>query len=318
MYKKVTLIIIFLLILIVTFNVYAVEKYPSKPIKLVVPYGPGGLSDLTARIVAKHMVKYLEQPLVIVNTEGGGGVVGSQEVLKAPPDGYTLLWHHHSLLTAYVMGLADFNWDAFTPICGVASTGATIVVKATSPWKTLHDLLEDARKNPGKIRYGVNIGAMSHFGGLNLARVAGVKFTFVGGGGDAVRIAQLLRGEIDVCASGGLTDEYVKSGELRALAYAFWKRSPTLPDVPTCRELGIDHYEVFTFGVYGPKGLSLPIIIKLEQAFRKLSQDPEFQKEMLYNQRCEVNFMDRNRFKKYLEEQTKWLEGLAKEAGIKK
>lgn len=313
---RTTLLVAFLLVLMVPVEVCAAgESYPSKPIKLIVPFNPGGLSDTTARVVVKHMDKYFDQPLVVVNIEGAGSIVGSQEALEAPADGYTLLWHHHSMLTSNVMGLADFTWDSYTPVCSVVSTGATVVVKATSPWNTLKDLLDDAREHPGKIRYGVNLGTMSHFGGLNLGLATGVKFSYVGGGGDAVRIAQLLRGEIDVCASGGLTVQYVRSGELRPLAYASDKRNPALPEVPTTIEQDVDSVEIFTLGIFGPKGLPKDIVEKLEKAFAMLCEDSSFKEEMRSHV-CEVTYMPSDVFGEYLDSEQIRLQEVAERSGI--
>lgn len=291
------------------------SDYPNKPIRLIVPYAPGGLSDSTGRILAEYLEKELGQRVVVVNIEGAGGVNGSQEVLKAEPDGYTLLWHHHSLFTANIMGNADFTWDAFTPVAAVMETGATMVVRKDAPWKTLQELLEDARSRPGQIRFGVNLGAMSHFGALGHAQTAGVEFAYVGGGGDSARIAQLLRGEIDVTCSGGLTVDYVRSGELRALAYMSERRAPALPEVPTSIEQGLNSTEVFTLIIYGPKGLPEEVVTKLDEAVAKIVKIPEFV-EKINKQNVVDSYLPPAKVAEYLASEQARLEEIAKKARI--
>lgn len=305
------------LLLVLLTGTAIASDYPAKPVKIVVPYSPGGLSDTTARLVAKFIEKrhLLDVPIVIVNIKGGGGVIGAREVLKAKPDGYTLLWHHHSMLTAFTFGNSAFTWSDFVPIASLVNTGATMVVRADSPWKTLEDLINYAKKNPGKVRYGINPGTMSHLGGISHALAMGVKFTFVPGGGDSIRIPQLLRGEIDVTSSGGLTIQYIKSGELRPLAYVGTKRHPILPDVPTLLEKGINSYEEFTLGLFAPKGTPKYVVKTWNEVFEKLSKDADFMAEV-EKKVCFVRYMPHDEFVQYLKkEQERCLE-IALKAGI--
>lgn len=290
-------------------------EYPTKPIRLVVPFAPGGLNDVTGRILAEYLEQELGQRIVVVNIEGAGGVIGSQEVLKAAPDGYTLLWHHHSLLTANIMGTAPFTWDAFTPVASVVQTGCTLVVRKDAPWKTLQNLLKDARSRPGQIRYGVNLGTMSHFGGLSHGLAAGVSFAYVGGGGDNVRIAQLLRGDIDVACSGGLTVDYVRSGELQALAYMSDTRSPALPDVPTGIEQGLSSTEVFTLVIFGPKGLPQEVVSRLNDAVARIVEDPGFVSRM-HQQNLVPFYLPAGKLVEYLAAEQARLEEIARKSRI--
>src|SRR5665648_379491 len=116
----------------------AAQSYPEKPIKMVVPYGPGGGSDITARIFAKYAEEYFGQPMVVANITGAGGAVGGQEVLDSQADGYTLFWHHQAMHAGYHTGVADYTWDSFTPICTAAGVeGNCILVDDEAPWNTI-------------------------------------------------------------------------------------------------------------------------------------------------------------------------------------
>ncbi len=309
----------FIWLVVVIFLVSTIANgYPVKPIEVVVPYGAGGLSDSTGRIVVEYMKKYLDVPIVITNVTGAGGVVGSRKVLGAKADGYSLLWHHHSLLTAYLMGVADFSWDSFAPIAQILQTGSLMVVKSNSSWRSMDDIRDYARANPGRLKYGVNIGTGSHFGGISVEQAMGVDFTFIGGGGDSVRIPQLLRGDIDLCASGGLTKNYVEAGDLRPIAWLGEERIHAFPNIPTADEQGYAAKEVFAMGLYGPKGLPENVVTKLEEVLAKLAADHEFQQAIKDATMCRVQFKGTEEFRDYLLEEDSRLYKLARSAGILK
>jgi len=311
-------IIILVIFLLVTTAVAAGSSYPEKPIKLIVPFGAGGLNDTSGRITAEYLEKYLGQPIVIVNISGAGGAVGSREVLNAKPDGYTLLWHHHSLLTAYLIDVADFSWDAFTPVGQLLETGAMMVVKADSPWQNLDDLKKYAEENSAKVKFGVNIGTGSHFGAISVEKAMDVVFTYIGGGGDSVRIPQLLRGDIDVCATGGLTKKYIEAGDLRPLAWLGTERIHNFPEVPTAIEQGYDAKEVFALGLFAPIGVPENIVKTLGDALSKVANDNEFEDAIKQATMCNIKFRDANDFTTYLANEDARLYKLARLAGLLK
>jgi len=169
---KITILSLLMCSLIISFCLQGlaeeVKEYPTKPIKMVVPYNPGGGSDISARIFAKSAEEYFGQPIVVVNIAGAGGSVGGQEVLNSKPDGYTLFWHHAAMHVSYHTGIADFTWDSFSPICRTATSCPVLAVAADAPWNTMDELIDYIKENPGQIRMGVGIGATSHFAGVEL------------------------------------------------------------------------------------------------------------------------------------------------------
>ncbi|MBW2148498.1 MAG: hypothetical protein JRI22_15900, partial [Deltaproteobacteria bacterium] len=177
------LLVVFLAIFSQTGTAFA-QEYPSKAIKLVAPFGAGGSTDSSARIFARYLEKYLGTNVAVVNIKGAAGTIGSMQVYKSTPDGYTLLWHHLTLLTSYHTGVGKFTWDSLTPVCQGVKFYMAITVHKDSPWKTIHDLIKDAQARPGKIKWGVNIGAGLHFIAIGLEVATDTKFHYVAGGGD--------------------------------------------------------------------------------------------------------------------------------------
>jgi len=261
----------------------AAQSYPEKPIKMVVPYGPGGGSDITARIFAKYAEEYFGQPMVVANITGAGGAVGGQEVLDSQADGYTLFWHHQAMHAGYHTGVADYTWDSFTPICTAAGVeGNCILVDDEAPWNTIEELVDYARNHPGELIMPVNIGATSHFIGIGLDQEAGGdKFVFVASGGDADRIKQLLGGHVQVVPNTiNAAKEYIEAGEAKGLAITGRKRSEALPEVPTLLEVGYDILSVIDYGVFGPAGLSDDVVDTISKTFEKMCKDERIIKEI--------------------------------------
>lgn len=257
--------------------VQAEAPYPSKPIKLVVPYGAGNATDAAARLLARFLEQELKTSVAVVNVTGAAGTIGSTQVLKAKPDGYTLLWNHLSLLTAYHTGAAKFTWDSFTPICNGVRFYKALVVRGDAPWKNLQDFIADAKKRPEAINWGVNIGAGLHFEALGFETVTDTKFYFVPGEGEADQINALLGGRIDVCTpSPQIVNQYKQDGRLRPLATSTEKRLPSLPEVPTYKEEGLDLTFTYEPSLYGPPNLPADIVDTLNAAMAKVMANPEF------------------------------------------
>ncbi|TMH04005.1 MAG: tripartite tricarboxylate transporter substrate binding protein, partial [Betaproteobacteria bacterium] len=221
------------------------QDYPSKPIALVVPFPPGGVADIVARPAADAMSRFLNVPVVIENEAGAGGGIGMGYVAKAKPDGYTLLL---ALSSISILPEADkitgrppmFQLDQFVPIARLTADPTVLAVRADSPWKTLQDFVDDARKRPAAITYGSsgNYGTM-HVPMEMFAGSAGVKLLHVPYTGAGPAVVGLLGGNIDAVASGPSTViQHVKAGKLRVLASWGDKRLASLPDVPTLAESG--------------------------------------------------------------------------------
>jgi tripartite-type tricarboxylate transporter receptor subunit TctC len=262
---------------ILSTNVYA--AYPDKPIVVVVPWSAGGPSDIVARTTAKYMQKYLPQPLAVLNIVGAGGVLGCQEVNNAKPDGYKILLHQFSMHVAYDTGTADFDYDAFTPIVKIGGLENAYAVNASSPWKTIEELIKYAKEHPDKkIKFGCSIGATSHLDGVGLAEGAGIKFDYIPVDGAAKQIAALMGKHIDLmCSELGQMMQYQKSGDFRLLAVDAEKRNIKMaPEIPTLKEKGINFAMGQVQGIFAPKGVSKEVISVLSSAFKKLAADQAY------------------------------------------
>ena len=218
--------------------------FPRKPIKVVVPFGPGGDSDTFARIMQKTIRDHelLPEPLVILNIPGAGGTIGSRRVRDAAPDGYTILNLHEGILTSKYAGRVSYGPEAFRPIAATAMSNLVICVREDSPFENLRDVLEAAAEKPDAVLFGMAQGTPTHFAGRRLEKAGGeVRFRMVASGGGAKRRNDLVGEHVDVTPFS--LSEYMGFEEsgVRAVAYLAAERHPELPEVPTARELG---YEV--------------------------------------------------------------------------
>ncbi len=249
--------------------------YPQRPIKLVVPFSAGGGTDKFARIIERAIDEndLLPQPLVIINQKGAGATIGSRRVKDAEPDGYTLLVLHDAIITARYSGKVDYGPEAFEAVAGTGEMGMVLAVSEGSPYYNLEELMEAARREPGSLAFGANLGALTHFVGLQLERrVPGARFRFAQIGGGAERFADLKGGHIDVTGFSIEEFDRFRSEGLRGLAYFGRERHPAAPDVPTAREQGIDMLSSSMFYWWFPKGTPAAVRERmaevLEQAMR--------------------------------------------------
>ncbi len=258
--------------------------YPDKPIQLIVPYGAGGSTDVLARAIAQVAPKHFPQPVVVVNKPGGGAIPGRVEVVKARPDGYTLLFGWGSgedLVVPHQRPLPYDLFRDFETVCRMSVHSIVLAVPSAAPYKTLADLVT-AGKAKELIASVSTKGASVDITFLLFAKAAGIKVTTVPGSGGADAITKLVGGHVDF--GGGHPSEvlpHFKAGRLRGLAVAFEKRDASVPDIPTFREAG---YDVVTAG--SVKGIAVPkntpkeIVSYLERKFKDVADDPEFQKIM--------------------------------------
>jgi tripartite-type tricarboxylate transporter receptor subunit TctC len=217
--------------------------YPTRPIKIVVPFGAGGGSDTVARLIinAIEEEELLDQPLVVINVNGAGGTIGSRRVLNARPDGYTMLMLHDGILTAKYSGAAAYGPEAFLPVAGTGQIDMILTVKEDSPFTGLQDLMAEATRNPDTIACAANIGAPSHFVNLLLENTApGSRFRYVQYGGGADRFSAITGGHVQLTAMS--VEEFLRfrAGGIRGLCLFSEERHEALPDVPTAREQGFD------------------------------------------------------------------------------
>jgi tripartite-type tricarboxylate transporter receptor subunit TctC len=263
------------------------QAFPTKPVQLMVAYPAGGSTDIAARIVASIAEKDLGQTIVVVNKGGAGGQVGWTEMSRAKPDGYYIGFINLPALNTVILDpdrKAAFGIDAFVPVINQVLDPGIIWVKGESPYKTLKDLLDAARKNPQKIS-AATTGILSddHLAILMMEEAApGAMFRIVHFEGGAPVLTAVMGGHID-CAFDNVGSVFrrIRTGELRALAVMDTQRSKYLPDVPTMPELGYPTViSSSTRGIAVPKGTPQPVVKRLEQSLKKAMDDPEHVKKM--------------------------------------
>lgn len=264
----------------------AAQSWPAKPITLVVPFPPGGSSDVLARALSTPLSQSLGQPVIVESRPGAGATLGADYVAKAKPDGYTLLMGavHHTIATSVYKKLPyDFE-KSFAPVTTVALIPNVLVVNAGQSKATdVKSLIALAKAEPGKFTYGSNgNGTLQHLIGTQFSTQAGVDLLHVPYKGSAPLTTDLLGGQVDM-SFDTLTPlvQHIKSGKLRALAVTTAKRSSALPDVPTLAESGLKDFDQGTwFGVLAPAATPREIVSKLNAEIVKIIESPRFSKRM--------------------------------------
>jgi len=262
------------------------QTYPAKPIRWIVPFPPGGSTDLLARVVGQKLTESWGQTVVVENRGGAGGTVGAAEAAKATPDGYTLFMgaiHHTIATSAYPKLPYDFQRD-FAPITVVAIVPNVLVVNPSIPAKTVPELIAHAKANPGKLTYGsAGMGTAHHLIGEVFNSRAGVDILHVPYKGSAPAIADLIGGQVSIMYDTVASClPHVKAGKIRALAVATAKRSSALPDVPTIAEAALPGFEVTTwFGALAPAKTPKELIAKLNAEIVKILAMPDVRKRLL-------------------------------------
>jgi tripartite-type tricarboxylate transporter receptor subunit TctC len=254
--------------------------FPTKEVQILIPYAPGGATDLVFRALAATTSKYLGKAVVVVNKAGGGGAVGFTEAAQSRPDGYTLVTAITPLTILPHQVKTAFTYKDFEPIINVVEDPAMFQVRADSPWKTLQEFLDYAKKNPGMITVG-NSGAGGgvHLIALAFEKAAGVKFNHIPFAGGGPSVTALLGGHIHaVSVSPPEGIAHVKAGKLRIIALFSAKRMEAFPSVPTVREQGVQFVMSQWRGLAAPKGTPADVIKKLHDAFKQGMEDPAFVK----------------------------------------
>ncbi len=258
----------------------AAQPYPNKPIRLVVPFPPGGAVDFYARVVQPALGDAMGQPIIIENKAGASGMVGASLVAQSPPDGYTLLIGNIASLAINVGIYEKMPYDPrkdFTHLVRTVDVNYMLVVHPSVPVKTVPELVAYAKANPGKLSYGsAGSGSLPHLGTELLKAQAGIDLVHVPYKGGGPMVTDLLGGSIQVV----LGDQanlmpHVQSGKLRALAVATSKRSVNAPDIPTIAESGLAGFDATAWqGLVGPAGLPPDVVRKINEAFNKVMALP--------------------------------------------
>ncbi|WP_423459334.1 Bug family tripartite tricarboxylate transporter substrate binding protein [Ottowia sp. VDI28] len=265
-------------------TVWAQANYPSKPVKLIVPFPPGGPTDIMGRTAAKAMGDKLGQQFVVENKAGAGGNIGTDAVAKAAPDGYTIALAAISSLAIGPHLYSKFPFDVekdLAPISLVGTTPCVIVINPSAPYSDLKGLVAYAKANPGKVQYSVSgIGTSNHLAAELLQSVADIQLMSVPYKGSSQIVPDLLSGVIQLSMESSLatTLQHIKAGKLKALAVTSSKRSKALPDVPTVAESGYPGFEVETwFGLVAPAATPSAIVQKLHYAWAQGAMTGEAQ-----------------------------------------
>jgi tripartite-type tricarboxylate transporter receptor subunit TctC len=257
----------------------AQSDYPSKPIRVLVPYAPGG-TDQQIRALAPTLQKLLGQPLVVENREGGGATIGTNAVKMAAADGYTLLYTGTGAFTVatHMRKGVPYTLDDFVPIGNVTGTSFIVAARPDAPFKTYAELIAFAKANPGKVNFGsAGLGTTTHMTGEALQSAAGVQFTHVPFQGIGPAVRALIGSQIDIAI--GLPSAIipqVNGGKAIALASTGTARSEFAPNAPTLREGGHDVVEITKFGLFAARGTPEPVIAKLTAALAESVRAPEF------------------------------------------
>jgi tripartite-type tricarboxylate transporter receptor subunit TctC len=247
------------------------QQYPAKPIRFLVPFGPGGVGDITARVVAQKMSVSMGQQVIIDNRPGAGGIVASEIVARAAPDGYTLLLlnNAHAVSMSLFKSLPYDTLRDFAPISSISTFSIVLLVNADSPIKSVKDLIASARASPGKLNVGtIQIGATQHLSSELFMSMAGINVVHVPFGNTGAVLTGLRGGSVQVAFEFiAPVVGQVKAGALRALAVSTRSRFAGLPDIPTVQEAGVPGYEVMSWnGIGAPAGTPKAVINRLNQA----------------------------------------------------
>jgi tripartite-type tricarboxylate transporter receptor subunit TctC len=263
-------------------SIACAQHYPNRPIRLVVGFSPGGNADVSARLVAARMSEALGTSVVVDNRAGAAGVVAAQIVARAPADGYTLAWSSQGALT--ISQITDKNPpyrtpSAFAPIGRTFTFANALLVRPDFPAKSAADIVALAKQKPGDLNYATQgVGSAGHLSAQMLQKVAGIRMAHVPYKGGSDVIVALLGGDVRIGFVATTTAANVR-GKLRALAVTGRDRDPSLPDVPSMREAGLEGYDAtFWFGMLAPAGTPQPIVTRLSALLQEILKDPELAK----------------------------------------
>jgi tripartite-type tricarboxylate transporter receptor subunit TctC len=276
------------------------QSYPTRPVRMLVPFAPGGTADIVSRLVGARLAEDLGQPVLVENRGGAGGTIATALLAKSPADGYTLMTMHQGL--AFNAALySDLPYDTLQDLAPIAYLGATpnvLVVTNALPVRTLGEFLDYARRNPGRIAYGSGgVGSAGHLPVELLQSVTGTRLTHVPYKGSGPALTDLVGGQIQaMVATMPAAMPFVKSGKVRAIATSGAQRSPALPELPTLAEAGVTGYEYMPwYGIFAPAALPQPIAARLSGAAAKAISERQV-RERLAQQGIEYREMTREQF----------------------
>jgi tripartite-type tricarboxylate transporter receptor subunit TctC len=263
------------------------DTFPSRPIRLVVPFPPGGAVDFYARVVQAQLAERFGQPIVIENRPGASGMIGADNVAKSAPDGYSLLLGNIASLAINVGLYAKMPYNPvtdFTPITHTIDVNYVLVVHPSVPVHSVRELIDYAKANPGTLAFGsAGSGSLPHLAGELFKSLTGVRMIHVPYKGGGPMVTDLLAGSVQlVIADQANLMPHVKSGKLRALAVASAKRSPGAPELPTIAEAGVPSFQAVAWnGLVGPAGMSKDVVQKINRVFVDTMAVPDIRARLL-------------------------------------
>lgn len=303
------------------FPVRAADKFPSRPIRIIVPLAPGGSADTVCRLLGNGLTKILGQPVIVENRPGAGGLTGLSEVARSAPDGYTLGYSLAGALTVAPHIARKMPYDPFkdlVPVSQVIGVPEIIVVNPRTGIKTLGELVSYAKANPGKLNFGsAGNATIPHLAGELFKRVAGVEMVHVPYRGSGPALNDLLAGQVQVMVSDiTLVRSHIEAGRLTGLAVAGPRRVDQLPNLPTTAEAGVPAMQVSNWhGLVAPAGLPPALLDALHQAIARAMALPEV-KERIDSEGAEIVASSSAEFGAFLKKESDKWGGLVKELGI--
>lgn len=265
---------------------FSAAAYPDRPIRLVVPFAPGGAVDMIARLAAKYLTDELGQRVFVENKSGAGGSIGTAFVAKSDPDGYSLIMHSVSSSVMNSLVYKKLPYDILkdsTPIAEVAQSPTLLVINKDLPANNLQEFIALVKQNPGKYNYGsTGIGSSVQMGSVLFETLTGTRMVHIPfrGGGEAVK--ELVAGQTQMeLGSIGVFLSFIRSGQLRVLCVNDSQRTPVLSDVPTAKEAGLDNFVLPDwYGLFGPNGVPAEVVERLDAAVKKILVRPDMRQQM--------------------------------------
>ncbi|APX91925.1 Bordetella uptake protein [Halomonas sp. 1513] len=288
------------------FTSTAQADYPEQDIRLVIPYGPGGATDIIFRLISQEAEQYLGESIVPVNMAGAGATLGSRNVKEADPDGYTLLGSHDTIALSKLAGTVDYSFDAFEPIALLTQTINIPTAHANHEVQSADEIADYVRENPGQVRFSMIPSSTDHFFWAQFFQEAGIDMAdvrLVGYPDTGEQVSALMAEEIDFAMfnlpSGG---SFFEEGTFRPLGIAHPERLESMPDVPTLRELGIEMDHSTSRGIFAPKGTPQEIQDTIAEAYGQALENEEVQSRIENEFGSVVRFLAGDDYLEFLDE----------------
>ena len=301
---------------------FGAATYPDRPIRIVVPFAPGGAVDMIARLAAKYLTDELGQRVYVENKGGAGGSIGTAFVAKSEPDGYSLIMQSVSSAVMNSLVYKKLPYDILkdlTPIAEVAQSPTLLVINKELPAKNLHEFIALLKQNPGKYNYGsTGVGSSVQMGSVLFETLTGTHMVHIPfrGGGEAVK--ELVAGQTQMeLGSIGVFLSFIRSGQVRVLCVNDTKRTPVLPDVPTAKEAGLDNFVLPDwYALFAPKGIPRDAVQRLDVAVETILARPDMQKQMLAAAGLTPAMKNSDELAKFWREEFKFWAPIVKRSGV--